>query len=71
MIILEVVMMIEFAPYGSLHDLLQDRSVRLSYLQRLLLAEGAARGMEYLHEREIIHRDFKSLNLLVQLSSGL
>eukprot|EP00698_Gefionella_okellyi_P011845 TRINITY_DN3150_c0_g1_i1.p1 TRINITY_DN3150_c0_g1~~TRINITY_DN3150_c0_g1_i1.p1 ORF type:complete len:732 (-),score=127.15 TRINITY_DN3150_c0_g1_i1:942-3137(-) len=55
----------EWAEYGSLHDLLMDRSMRLTYLQRLRMAEGAARGMEYLHDREIVHRDFKSLNLLV------
>ena len=58
-------LVMEFVPRGNLFALLADCKVELSWLQRLNIALGAARGMAYLHEREIIHRDLKSLNLLL------
>jgi serine/threonine protein kinase len=57
----------EFIPCGSLFDSLRRApgAPRLDAGQKLLVALGTARGMMALHERSIVHRDLKSLNILL------
>ncbi|XP_059190355.1 interleukin-1 receptor-associated kinase 4 [Centropristis striata] len=52
---------------GSLLDRLScsEESLPLSWRQRSLIAEGAARGLEYLHSNHHVHRDVKSANILL------
>ncbi|CAI9093131.1 OLC1v1028552C1 [Oldenlandia corymbosa var. corymbosa] len=61
----------EFMPFGSLedhlHDLPPDKEP-LDWNTRMKIAAGAARGLEYLHDKAnppVIYRDFKSSNILL------
>ncbi|KAK4410456.1 protein STRUBBELIG-RECEPTOR FAMILY 6 [Sesamum angolense] len=58
---------------GSLHEslhLLEDQSKALTWNNRVKIALGAARALEYLHEvcsPSVIHKNFKSANILVDM----
>ena len=57
----------EYCHKGNLFDVLQNAPSSLEWSLVLKLATDAARGMAFLHAHKpvIIHRDLKSLNLLV------
>ncbi|KAL0725287.1 hypothetical protein Bca4012_039886 [Brassica carinata] len=70
------ILVFEFSQNGSLHDILHGRKgvkgakpgPLLSWHQRVSIAVGVARGLEYLHENAnppIVHRDVKSSNILI------
>ncbi|RZC55526.1 hypothetical protein C5167_014374 [Papaver somniferum] len=61
----------EFMPLGSLEDHLHDvppNKEALDWNTRMKIAAGAAKGLEYLHDKAnppVIYRDFKSSNILL------
>ncbi|KAK4404970.1 putative protein kinase [Sesamum angolense] len=66
----------EYATMGSLHDVLHGRKgvqgaepgPVLTWNQRVKIAHGAAKGLEFLHEKcqpSIVHRDVRSSNVLL------
>ncbi|XVE66125.1 hypothetical protein DITRI_Ditri08aG0055300 [Diplodiscus trichospermus] len=61
----------EFMPLGSLEDHLHDLQPGkepLDWNTRMKIAAGAAKGLEYLHDKAnppVIYRDFKSSNILL------
>ncbi|KAF8018384.1 hypothetical protein BT93_H3311 [Corymbia citriodora subsp. variegata] len=61
----------EFMPMGSLEDHLFDLppdKEPLDWSTRMMIAAGAAKGLEYLHDKAnppVIYRDFKSSNILL------
>jgi serine/threonine protein kinase len=57
----------EFVRQGCLKDILANRSLKMTWNQRLRMLKSAALGVNYLHSLQpcIIHRDLKPSNLLV------
>lgn len=52
-------------PGGSLYEYLHKNHVVLKLSQLLSFAIDVCNGMEYLHQNNIIHRDLKTANLLM------
>nr|KJB29020.1 hypothetical protein B456_005G080000 [Gossypium raimondii] len=55
----------EYMPGGSLYDYLHKNHNVLKLSQLLKFAIDVCKGMEYLHQSHIIHRDLKTANLLM------
>mmetsp|Transcript_67873 Transcript_67873/g.150343 ORF Transcript_67873/g.150343 Transcript_67873/m.150343 type:complete len:433 (+) Transcript_67873:2-1300(+) len=56
----------ELCEGGTIFQLLHQRpELQLTWTQRLRVAGDTAKGMNFLHRRRVVHRDLKSLNLLL------
>eukprot|EP01088_Endostelium_zonatum_P016068 TRINITY_DN4193_c0_g1_i3.p1 TRINITY_DN4193_c0_g1~~TRINITY_DN4193_c0_g1_i3.p1 ORF type:complete len:473 (-),score=188.30 TRINITY_DN4193_c0_g1_i3:89-1507(-) len=55
----------EFVEGGDLRKRLNKKGVEITWKQRVKLAHDAATAMVYLHNRDIMHRDLKAKNFLV------
>jgi ankyrin repeat protein len=57
-------LVMELMPKGSLYDLLQNKQ-EISWSLRAQIAVDIASGLAYLHDQQIVHRDLKSMNVLL------
>jgi serine/threonine protein kinase len=63
----------EYVPNGSLRDALRNSkspTTLLNGTQRTVIAYGIAQGMQQLHELDIVHRDLKAANILLDEKFG-
>ena len=58
-------LVLELAEKGSLYDVVRDPEILFNWRKKVDMALQVASAMEYLHTYGIIHRDLKSLNVLV------
>ncbi|CAN6543595.1 unnamed protein product [Malus baccata var. baccata] len=59
----------EYMPGGSLYDYLHKNHNILKLSELLKFAIDVCKGMEYLHQNNIIHRDLKTANLLMDTNN--
>jgi serine/threonine protein kinase len=55
----------DFMSGGSLHDYLHKKNNSFKLSEILRVATDISKGMNYLHQNNIIHRDLKTANLLM------
>ena len=63
----KICMVTEFAQWGSVNDLMKKKQNKedINDIVRVKILLDAARGIKYLHENAILHRDIKPDNILV------
>ena len=60
-----VFLVAELMSGGELRELLNDKTQVLDWPLRLRIAQDIAEGVAFLHGKGLIHRDLKSLNILL------
>ena len=66
---LYIVLLAEYMPGGSLYDYLHKNRNVLNLSELLKFAIHVCKGMAYLHHNDIIHRDLKTANLLMDTNN--
>jgi serine/threonine protein kinase len=61
----ELLLVTEFVDRGELYKVLLDESIEIDWPLRLKIAQDVASGLAHVHSKNLIHRDIKSENLLV------
>ena len=60
----------EYVSGGSLHRILQNKSIELLWPTRVRMALEIAQALLFLHSRNVLHRDLKAENVLIESGPG-
>ncbi|UZO06654.1 uncharacterized protein OCT59_026966 [Rhizophagus irregularis] len=63
------ILVMEYASGGNLHEYLQKNFTRIGWQEKLDILFNIINGLQGIHNKEFIHRDFHSGNLLVNLTA--
>lgn len=55
----------EYMQLGSLYDIIHKTKANWNELLQLRILLQIAEGLKVIHDRNVIHRDLKSMNVLV------
>ena len=55
----------ELMERGSLYDVIHKRALDIKLATKVQFARDSLRGLSFLHQSNMVHRDMKSLNILV------
>lgn len=62
-----ILMLMEFMEGGSLHALLFKSKRLVSFNSKVLMAHQVAEGLTFLHDKSIVHRDLKTMNIVMDM----
>ena len=55
----------EFCSSGNLNELLEEKGDRISEPEAIKFLIDIIKGLSYLHNKEILHRDLKTSNIIL------
>jgi len=61
----KLTIVMEFMEQGSIYDLIHNKKIKWSKLQKVRVLRHVVKAIKSIHDQSIIHRDLKSMNILV------
>jgi len=60
-----LIIVMDYFPQGDLYNTLHKQKVKINDMRRLIMSRQVLCGLNHLHKLEVLHRDIKSMNILL------